>query len=214
MALSKNKLQINQQQLKQLIEASLFVMAKTVSIKQLMDGALAEFSVSRSRVKQILEELQQDYQERGINLVNVAGGYRFQTIEALSPYLQRLWQEKAPKYSRATLETLAVVAYRQPVTRGDIELVRGVAVGSHTIKSLSDRNWIKIVGHKEVPGRPALYATTTEFLAYFGLDTIADLPPLSDAESLAALFSGITSPTINLDATESTSETIEESTNE
>lgn len=214
MALSKNKLQINQQQLKQLIEASLFVMAKTVSIKQLMDGALAEFSVSRIRVKQILEELQQDYQERGINLVNVAGGYRFQTIEALSPYLQRLWQEKAPKYSRATLETLAVVAYRQPVTRGDIELVRGVAVGSHTIKSLSDRNWIKIVGHKEVPGRPALYATTTEFLAYFGLDTIADLPPLSDAESLAALFSGITSPTINLDATESTSETIEESTNE
>ncbi len=210
MALSKNKLQINQQQLKQLIEASLFVMAKTVSIKQLMDGALADFSVSRGRIKQTIEELQQDYQERGINLVNVAGGYRFQTIEALSPYLQCLWQEKAPRYSRATLETLAVIAYRQPVTRGDIELVRGVAVGSHTIKSLSDRNWIKIVGHKEVPGRPALYATTNEFLAYFGLDTIADLPLLSDAESLAALFSGVKSP-ISLDTTESTTETIEES---
>ncbi|MCG9696883.1 SMC-Scp complex subunit ScpB [Shewanella sp. Isolate11] len=207
-------MQINQQQLKQLIEASLFVMAKTVSIKQLIDTVLADFSVSRPRVKEALQALQQEYQERGINLVNVAGGYRFQTIETLSPYLQRLWQEKAPKYSRATLETLAVIAYRQPVTRGDIELVRGVAVGSHTIKSLSDRDWIKIVGHKEVPGRPALYATTSEFLAYFGLDTIADLPALSDAESLAALFSGVTNSKVNLLANESTPETTEESTNE
>ena len=92
-------------------------------------------------------------------------------------------------YKRQTLETLAVIAYRQPVTRGDIEFVRGVAVSSHIIKSLNDRNWIKVVGHKEVPGRPALYATTVEFLAYFGLDSIVELPPLSDAESLAALFS-------------------------
>nr|WP_267961995.1 SMC-Scp complex subunit ScpB [Shewanella sp. AS1] len=188
--MSTSKLNINQQQLKQLIEASLFVMAKTVSIKQLTEGVLADFSVSRSRIKAALDELQQDYQGRGVTLVSVAGGYRFQTIEMLSPYLQRLWQEKAPKYSRATLETLAVIAYRQPVTRGDIEQVRGVAVGSHIMKTLSDRNWIKIVGHKEVPGRPALYATTTEFLAYFGLDRIADLPELSDPESLAALFSG------------------------
>ncbi|MFV7783068.1 SMC-Scp complex subunit ScpB [Shewanella marisflavi] len=181
-------MQINPDQLKQLIEASLFVMAKTVSIKQLNESVLANFSVSRAKVKAAIEELQLDYQGRGIELVKVAGGYRFQSIETLSPYLQPLWQEKAPRYSRATLETLAVIAYRQPVTRADIEFVRGVAVGSHIIKSLSDRHWIKIVGHKEVPGRPGLYATTNEFLAYFGLDTIADLPPLSDAESLAALF--------------------------
>ncbi|MCL1041406.1 SMC-Scp complex subunit ScpB [Shewanella marisflavi] len=203
-------MQINPDQLKQLIEASLFVMAKTVSIKQLNESVLANFSVSRAKVKAAIEELQQDYQGRGIELVKVAGGYRFQSIETLSPYLQPLWQEKAPRYSRATLETLAVIAYRQPVTRADIEFVRGVAVGSHIIKSLSDRHWIKIVGHKEVPGRPGLYATTNEFLAYFGLDTIADLPPLSDAESLAALFGQSQAITDSASAPK----TDEESTNE
>ncbi|MCE9686876.1 MULTISPECIES: SMC-Scp complex subunit ScpB [Shewanella] len=186
-------MQINPIQLKQLIEASLFVLGKPLSVKALKDTVLAQFSVSRDRVKAALDELQQDYAERGVQLVQVAGGYRFQTQEVLSPYLQPLWQEKAPKYSRATLETLAVIAYRQPVTRGDIEQVRGVAISSHIIKSLTDRGWIKVVGHKEVPGRPALYATTSEFLAYFGLDRLADLPSLSDPESLQALFSNLKS---------------------
>ena len=148
--------------------------------------------------------MQQDYEGRGVQLIKVAGGYRFQTISELSQYLQPLWQEKAPKYSRATIETLAVIAYRQPVTRGDIEFVRGVAISSQIIKSLNDRNWIKVVGHKEVPGRPALYATTTEFLSYFGLDSITELPSLSDPESLDALFSTV----------KSAPEKIEESTNE
>ena len=182
-------MQINPTQLKQLIEASLFVMGKPVSAKMLKETVLADFSVSRDRIKQALDELQQDYLERGVQLAKVAGGYRFQTLEVLSPYLQPLWQEKAPKYSRATLETLAVIAYRQPVTRGDIEQVRGVAISSHIIKSLIDRRWVKVVGHREVPGRPALYATTSEFLAYFGLERISDLPPLTDPESLLALFS-------------------------
>ncbi|MCS6096864.1 SMC-Scp complex subunit ScpB [Shewanella baltica] len=184
-------MQINPTQLKQLIEASLFVLGKPLSAKMLKDTVLVDFTVSRDKIKAALDELQQDYQDRGVQLVKVAGGYRFQTLEVLSPFLQPLWQEKAPKYSRATLETLAVIAYRQPVTRGDIELVRGVAISSHIIKSLSDRHWIKVVGHKEVPGRPALYATTLEFLAYFGLDTLADLPPLSDTESLQAVFSSV-----------------------
>lgn len=184
-------MQINPIQLKQLIEASLFVLGKPLSVKMLKETVLADFSVSRDKIKAALEALQQDYQERGVQLVKVAGGYRFQTLEVLSPFLQPLWQEKAPKYSRATLETLAVIAYRQPVTRGDIEQVRGVAISSHIIKSLSDRHWIKVVGHKEVPGRPALYATTLEFLAYFGLDTLADLPALTDTESLQAVFSGL-----------------------
>ncbi|RTR35081.1 SMC-Scp complex subunit ScpB [Shewanella atlantica] len=208
-------MQINPDQLKQLIEASLFVMGKSVSIKSLKETVLVNFNVSRAKIKLAIEELQQDYQGRGIELVSVAGGYRFQSIESLSPFLQPLWQEKAPKYTRATLETLAVIAYRQPVTRGDIEFVRGVAVSSHTIKSLADRQWIRMVGHKEVPGRPALYATTTEFLAYFGLDTIADLPPLTDTESLAALFSDVNS----LEKTQEEvgpedTQNIEESTNE
>ncbi|MGI2066037.1 SMC-Scp complex subunit ScpB [Shewanella sp. MF08487] len=184
-------MQINPIQLKQLIEASLFVLGKPLSAKMLKDTVLVDFTVSRDKIKAALDELQQDYQDRGVQLVKVAGGYRFQTLEVLSPFLQPLWQEKAPKYSRATLETLAVIAYRQPVTRGDIEQVRGVAISSHIIKSLSDRHWIKVVGHKEVPGRPALYATTLEFLAYFGLDTLADLPPLSDTESLQAVFSSL-----------------------
>ncbi|MGI2137136.1 SMC-Scp complex subunit ScpB [Shewanella baltica] len=184
-------MQINPTQLKQLIEASLFVLGKPLSVKMLKDTVLVDFTVSRDKIKAALDELQQDYQDRGVQLVKVAGGYRFQTLEVLSPFLQPLWQEKAPKYSRATLETLAVIAYRQPVTRGDIEQVRGVAISSHIIKSLSDRHWIKVVGHKEVPGRPALYATTLEFLAYFGLDTLADLPPLSDTESLQAVFSSV-----------------------
>jgi len=184
-------MQINPIQLKQLIEASLFVLGKPLSVKMLKETVLVDFSVSRDKIKAALDELQQDYQERGVQLVKVAGGYRFQTLDVLSPFLQPLWQEKAPKYSRATLETLAVIAYRQPVTRGDIEQVRGVAISSHIIKSLSDRHWIKVVGHKEVPGRPALYATTLEFLAYFGLDTLVDLPALTDAESLQAVFSGL-----------------------
>lgn len=196
-------MQINVEQLKQLIEASLFVQAKPVSVKELKDTVLSPFNVSRDQIRATVEALQQDYLPRGIQLVQVAGGYRFQSREELSPYLQTLWQEKAPKYSRATLETLAVIAYRQPVTRGDIEQVR-VAVGSHTIKVLSERNWIRVVGHKEVPGRPALYATTVEFLSYFGLDTLADLPPLTDPESLAALFSN----------REQAPQQLEESTNE
>lgn len=191
-------LQINPDQLKQLIEAGLFVMGKAVTIKSLRETLLVNFNVSRAKIKLAIEELQEDYRGRGIELVAVAGGYRFQTIEALSPYLQYMWQEKAPKYSRATLETLAVIAYRQPVTRGDIEFIRGVAVSSHTMKSLSDRHWIRAVGHKEVPGRPVLYATTADFLAYFGLDTIADLPPLSDPESLAVLFSNAEASNISV----------------
>jgi len=180
--------QINNQQLKQLIEACLFVQSKPMTIKALRETVLEPFAVSRERVSAAIAELTIDYQERGVNLVRVAGGYRFQTLETLSPYLQTLWQEKAPKYSRATLETLAVIAYRQPVTRGDIEQVRGVALSSHTLKTLTDRKWVRVVGHKEVPGRPALYATTSEFLAYFGLDSLAALPALADTESLEALF--------------------------
>ncbi|MCL1156892.1 SMC-Scp complex subunit ScpB [Shewanella inventionis] len=180
--------QINDIQLKQLIEASLFVLGKPLSVKALKETVLADFSVSRTRIQQTLDELQLDYQDRGVQLVKVASGYRFQTQELLSPFLQPLWQEKAPKYSRATMETLAVIAYRQPVTRGDIEQIRGVAISSHIVKSLLDRHWIKAVGHKEVPGRPALYATTSQFLDYFGLKKLADLPALTDMESLHALF--------------------------
>ncbi|MBR9726938.1 SMC-Scp complex subunit ScpB [Shewanella intestini] len=202
-------------QLKQLIEASLFVLAKPLTVKFIKEDVLVGLNVSRARIQQMLNELQQDYQERGVQLVKVATGYRFQTLEILNPLLQPLWQEKAPKYSRAIMETLAVIAYRQPVTRGDIEQIRGVAISSHIIKTLADRQWIKTVGHKEVAGRPALYATTTIFLSYFGLNRLADLPALSDIESLQAMFEHAQKAPAVIEAnTNALPQTKEESTNE
>jgi segregation and condensation protein B len=132
-----------------------------------------------------LIELELDYAPRGIHLVKVANGYRFQSDDGLGALLSKLWHENAPKYSRAMMEILALIAYRQPITRGEIEEIRGVSVSSHIVKSLSERNWVKVIGHKEVPGRPALLATTKTFLDYFSLSTLAELPSADDfAESL------------------------------
>ncbi|MFQ3235399.1 MAG: segregation and condensation protein B [Paraglaciecola sp.] len=163
-------------QLKQLLEAAIFVADRPLSIEQLQATVLEGLRVSKKLLQQSLKDIQLDYQARGIQLVEVASGYRFQSMDSLSPWLGKLWQEQAPKYSRAMLETLTLIAYRQPITRGEIEDVRGVAVSSQIIKSLLERNWVKVVGHKEVPGRPALYATTREFLDYFSLTSLQDLP--------------------------------------
>ncbi|SHH36672.1 SMC-Scp complex subunit ScpB [Ferrimonas marina] len=183
---------INDDQLKQLIEAALFVADGPMSARGLKQTVLAEFAVSTGRINEVLDELELDYRPRGIQLVKVAGGYRFQSHPELSPFLGALWQERAPRYSRALLETLALIAYRQPVTRGEIEKVRGVSVSANIMRTLSDRGWIAIIGHKEVPGRPALYATTDEFLQYFCLDSLADLPSLEDEQALTTLLDGAT----------------------
>jgi segregation and condensation protein B len=149
--------------------------------------------VGADTIKILLEELRQDWQDRGIEIVGLASGWRFQSRPEMKPYLDRIAPEKPPKYSRATLETLAIIAYRQPVTRGDIEEIRGVAVNSQTIKMLEDRGWIDVIGHREVPGRPALLGTTRQFLDDLGLASLAQLPPLqqvadgSEGRSLAAL---------------------------
>jgi segregation and condensation protein B len=171
---------INSEQLKQLIEATIFVSDQPVSVDKLKNTVLADFTVSDKAIQSALSALQLDYRPRGIQLVEVASGYRFQSLDSLSPWLSRLWQETSPKYSRAMLETLALIAYRQPITRGEIEQVRGVAVSSNIIKTLTEREWIKVVGHKEVPGRPALYATTKQFLDYFSLKSLSDLPNAED----------------------------------
>lgn len=134
--------------------------------------------VGADTIKILLEELRQDWQDRGIEIVSLASGWRFQSRPEMKPYLDRIAPEKPPKYSRATLETLAIIAYRQPVTRGDIEEIRGVAVNSQTIKMLEDRGWIDVVGHREVPGRPALLGTTRQFLDDLGLAALSQLPPL------------------------------------
>jgi segregation and condensation protein B len=142
--------------------------------------------VGSDTIKILLEELRQDWQDRGIEIVSLASGWRFQSRPEMKPYLDRIAPEKPPKYSRATLETLAIIAYRQPVTRGDIEEIRGVAVNSQTIKMLEDRGWIDVVGHREVPGRPALLGTTKQFLDDLGLAALSQLPPLQQVADIGA----------------------------
>lgn len=164
--------------LKGLIEAALFVAQTPLSVKALKHTLLANYTVTLTQINAQIQQLQQDYQLRGVHLVKVSSGYRFQTLPEFSDDLALLFKEKAPRYSKALLETLALIAYKQPITRGDIEDIRGVAVSSYIMKTLTERNWIKIVGQKEVPGRPALYATTGEFLDYFSLSSLKQLPDI------------------------------------
>lgn len=168
----------NDIQFQQIIEAAIFASDTPLTIQQLQSSVLAEFALSKRKISQLIKKIQLDFDPRGIELVKLGSGYRFQTRSTLSPWVSQLWQEKAPKYSRAMLETLALIAYRQPITRGEIESVRGVAVSSQIIRTLQERGWVKVIGHKEVAGRPALFATTASFLDYFGLQCLEDLPAL------------------------------------
>lgn len=138
-------------------------------------------------INQALENLAEDCEKRGYELVQVASGFRFQVKQELSKWVGKLWKEKAPRYSRALLETLSLIAYRQPITRGEIEDIRGVAVSSQIIRTLLEREWIKAVGHKDVPGRPAIYATTKIFLDYFNLKNLDQLPPLAEIRDISAI---------------------------
>lgn len=179
---------VNPTPYKQIIEAAILVAKKPLSIKELRSHVLADSALSHKEVTAILAEIRQDYQDNGIELVEVASGYRFQAKPHLTPWLKKMLQQKPPKYSRATLEILALIAYRQPISRGEIEAVRGVAVSSQIIHTLEEREWIKAVGRKEVPGRPNLYGTTPQFLDHFGIKSIRELPPL-DETLLAKLAS-------------------------
>lgn len=176
-----------------ILEAVLLASGEPLSLATLKKAFPVE--LGNAVLRNALEALRGEWQGRGVELVSLAEGWRFQTRQAMQPYLDRLNPEKPPRYSRATLETLAVIAYRQPVTRGDIEDIRGVAVNSQLIKSLEERGWIEVVGHKEVPGRPGLYATTPQFLSDLGLRALSELPPLPDlardlVESLGREASG------------------------
>ncbi len=178
---------INDSQLAQLLEATLFASERPLTADELTATVLSDFAISNKRLQAVLKQLMLDYQGRGIELVATASGYRFQTKSEWSDYLARLWPERSPRYSRAVLETLALIAYRQPITRGEIESVRGVTVSSQIMRTLLDRGWVKVVGHKEVPGRPGLYATTKEFLDYFGLTDLASLPALTEFSAQSVL---------------------------
>ncbi len=179
--------------LKKIVEAALLAAGRPLSIEQL-EGLFEDHErPERSAIKHSLTTLMQECESRGYELKEVAGGYRFQVRESLSGWVSHLWAEKPPRYTRAFLETLALIAYRQPITRAEIEDIRGVSVSTTIIRGLLEREWVRVVGHKEVPGRPALYATTRQFLDYFNLQSLDELPPLSDftlpgeAESISAL---------------------------
>ncbi|WP_411357984.1 SMC-Scp complex subunit ScpB [Pseudidiomarina salilacus] len=195
-------------QLKQILEALLFVAETPMSIAQLSDYLQQQgMDVTRKQVRELLDELQADYAERGVQLQAVASGYRFQTRAELGGIIAGLWQEKPPRYSQALLETLALIAYRQPITRGDIEEIRGVSVSSQIMKTLQERGWVKVVGHREVPGRPQLYATTNEFLDYFNLQDLSELPAIPEPPVKASNTGSVTQVTTAETATEESEST-------
>lgn len=169
---------------KKVLETALLCAHEPLSINDMKklyaENGEADESVGADTIKAMLEELRDDWADKGIEIVSLSTGWRFQSRPEMKKYLERLNPEKPPKYTRATLETLAIIAYRQPVTRGDIEEIRGVTVNSQTIKMLEDRGWIEAIGHRDVPGRPALFATTRQFLDDLGLTSLEQLPPLQD----------------------------------
>ncbi|WP_323844837.1 SMC-Scp complex subunit ScpB [Microbulbifer magnicolonia] len=173
--------------LRRIVEGALLAAGQPLSEDKLLSLIDEGERPEKSELKEVLDQIAASCAERGFELKQVASGWRFQVPEDLAPWVNRLWEEKAQKYSRAILETLAIIAYRQPITRGDIEEIRGVAVSSHIVKTLSERGWIKVVGQRDVPGKPSLYATTKEFLDYFNLRTLDDLPTLAEIRDIDSL---------------------------
>ena len=165
-------------QMKQILEAALLTAGQPLSLDEMLK--LFAGRMERTTLRMLLDELKQDWAEKTLELVQVATGYRFQAKPQFSEFVARLSPERQPKYSRAVMETLAIIAYRQPVTRGDIERVRGVAVNPNVMRQLQERDWIDVVGQREVPGRPSLYATTKHFLDDLNLRSLSELPPFED----------------------------------
>lgn len=166
------------QRAKNILEAALLCSVEPIAVKELM--RLFDDAIDSSVVSTLLEDLRRDWTNKGLELVQVKTGWRFQTRDDIKRYLEQMNPEKPPKYSRATMETLAIIAYKQPVTRGDIESIRGVTVSTQVMKALEDRGWVESIGHRDAPGRPALWATTPQFLADLNLASLSELPPLDD----------------------------------
>ena len=178
------------EKVKTIIEAALLSADGPVPLDRLVglfkdEEIASDVKEKKQIIKTALKELNDECENRGVELANLAGGYRFQSKQDLSPWISRLWDEKPPRYTRALLETLAIIAYQQPVSRGDIEQIRGVAVSPNIMRTLIDREWVQSLGHREVPGRPMLYGTTRSFLDYFGVKKLSDLPPLEEIKQLA-----------------------------
>lgn len=175
--------------LSRVLEGAILASGEALSLDKMLTLFDEDKRPSKQLLLETLEHIRDNTHDRGFILKEVASGWRFEVCDDLAPWVNRLWDEKPQRYSRALLETLALIAYRQPLTRGDIEDVRGVAVSSHIIKTLTEREWVKVVGHRDVPGRPALYATTRQFLDYFGLKSLEELPSLGELKDIESLSS-------------------------
>ncbi|RYY01463.1 MAG: SMC-Scp complex subunit ScpB [Gammaproteobacteria bacterium] len=175
---------VDKAMLRKIVEGAILAAAQPITVARILELFDEEVAPAKDEILAALQDIQADNDARGFELKEVASGWRFQVREELAPWVNRMWDEKPQKYSRALLETLSLIAYRQPITRGDIEEIRGVAVSSHIMKTLMERDWVKVVGHRDVPGRPSLYATTRQFLDYFNLKNLEDLPSLSEIRDL------------------------------
>ncbi len=175
---------MKEEQLKNIIEGALLAVGQALTVDRIISMFPEDEKPSRQKVKEALQALEKDCADRGIELKQVASGYRFQVKKENTEWVHRLWDERPSRYSRASMETLALIAYRQPITRGEIEEVRGVSVSSNIVKTLLEREWIRCLGHRDVPGKPAMYGTTKQFLDYFNLKSLDELPKLSDLMDL------------------------------
>ena len=175
-----------ERKLSEILEALLLSASRPISIDDIVK-VFEDPKPSKDEIRKALNQIDQDCLTRGIELKKIASGYRLQVKQSLSEYIAKLWEEKPQKFSKATLETLSLIAYKQPITRGEIEEIRGVAVGTQLIRGLMERGWVKIVGKRDVPGRPSLYSTTKEFLDYFGLQHLRELPELPSLPDLTSI---------------------------
>lgn len=169
---------------KMIVEGLLLAAGRPLTLDNIIQVFSEDEKPDRAELKSVMDRIAHDCNDRGFELVEVASGFRFQVKQDLSEWVAKLWEERPPRYTRALLETLALIAYRQPITRGDIEEIRGVAVSANIIRTLIDREWVRVVGHRDVPGRPAMFATTKQFLDYFNLKSLQQLPPLSEIKEL------------------------------
>jgi len=178
---------MHEDKLRNIVESALLASGRPLSVDQILGLFLNDEDIKREQIREVLKSLTDDYAERGTELIEVASGFRFQVREQYSEWVSRLWADRPVRYTRALLETLALIAYRQPITRGEIEDIRGVSVSSSIIKTLLEREWVRVVGHRDVPGKPAMYSSTRAFLDYFKLKSLDELPTLAELRDIDSI---------------------------
>lgn len=198
---------MDQTEIKHFIEAALLAAGRPLSVDQLQALFDGRSAPEKPDIRAAIATLAEEYEDRGIAIAEVASGFRIQVTSGMAERLQKLWEERPPRYSRALFETLALIAYRQPITRGEIEEVRGVSVSPNIVRTLLERDWVRVVGHRDVPGRPEMFGTTRNFLDYFGLKKLDDLPPLADLSDWESLRVQLNLPEVEEDASAGPEET-------